>query len=152
ELVTEGRFTGYLTSRETAERVGLERSTGAMRASSWASCPMVRMTNVSLEPGSAGDLEALIADTKSGVLMETNRSWSTDELGGEFQSSCEVAWEIKNGKRARRLKNPTYHGTTPTFWKNCDAICDESAWSVHGIASDKKGRPLQLMTVGHGTA
>lgn len=152
ELVTEGRFTGYLSSRETAERVGLERSTGAMRAASWASCPLVRMTNVSLEPGTAGDLEALIADTKSGVFMDTNRSWSTDELGGQFQSSCEVAWEIKNGRRVRRLKNPTYHGTTAAFWRRCDAICDESAWSLHGIASDKKGRPLQLMTVGHGTA
>jgi TldD protein len=152
ELVDEGRFVGYLTSRETAERVGLERSTGAMRASSWSSFPMVRMTNVSLAPGSAGDLEALIADTKSGIFMDTNRSWSTDELGAQFQSSCEVAWEIKDGKRVRRLKNPTYHGLTPQFWRGCDAICGQSSWALHGIASDKKGRPLQLMTVGHGTA
>lgn len=152
ELVTDGRFTGYLTSRETAERVGLERSAGAGRASSWTSAPTVRMTNVSLEPGTAGDLESLIADTRSGVLMETGRSWSMDDLGAQFQASCEVAWEIKNGRRTRRLRNPTYQGLTPSFWRSCNAICDESAWAMYGIGSDKKGRPAQLVTVGHGTA
>jgi TldD protein len=152
ELVTEGRFTGYLSSRETAERVGLERSTGAGRAASWATAPLVRMTNVSLEPGTAGDLESLIADTKSGVFMETNRSWSMDDLGAQFQASCEVAWEIKNGKKTRRLKNPTYQGLTPLFWRSANAICDESAWSMHGIGSDRKGRPSQIVTVGHGAA
>jgi TldD protein len=152
ELVTEGRFTGYLTSRETAERVGLERSTGAGRASSWSSFPLVRMTNVSLEPGTAGDLDSLIADTKSGVLMDTHRSWSADDQGAQFQAGCEAAWEIKNGKKTRRLKNPSYQGTTPLFWRACNAICDDGSWSMHGIASDKKGRPLQLTAIGHGAA
>lgn len=152
ELVTEGRFTGYLSSRETAERVGLERSTGASRAASWATPPMVRITNVSLEPGNAGDLEALIADTKSGVFMETGRSWSMDDLGAQFQASCEVAWEIKNGKRIRPLKNPTYQGHTPHFWRGLNAICDEASWKMHGIANDRKGRPMQVVNVGHGAA
>jgi TldD protein len=152
DLVTEGRFTGYLTSRETAERVGLERSTGASRAASWATAPLVRMTNVSLEPGTAGDLESLIADTRSGIFMETNRSWSMDDLGAQFQGSCEVAWEIKNGKKTRRIKNPTYQGVTPIFWKSASGICDESAWAMHGIGNDKKGRPAQILTIGHGAA
>lgn len=152
DLVTEGRFTGYLSSRETAERVGLERSTGAMRTASWAFPPMVRMTNVSLEPGAAGDLEALISDTKSGVLMDGARSWSSDEQGAQFQAGCEVAWEIKNGRRGRRLKNPTYQGIAPAFWRGCNAICDESAWALHGISHSRKGRPQQLVAIGHGAA
>jgi TldD protein len=152
ELVTEGRFTGYLSSRETAERVGLERSSGAMRAQSWSTFPTVRMTNVSLEPGNAGDLEALIADTKNGVLVDNPRAWSSDELGGQFLASSETAWEIKNGKRTRRLKNPTYQGLTPAFWRSCDAVCGESSWTMHGVGPDLKSRPLQIFTVGHGSS
>ena len=152
ELVSAGRFTGYLSSRESARSVGLERSSGAMRASSWAAPPLIRMTNVCLEPGDAGDLETLIADTKSGVLMETNRSWSIDDRRRNFQFGCEVGWEIKDGKKVRRLKNPTYAGVTPEFWKACNAICDDSSWALHGVATCGKGQPMQLMHVGHGAA
>lgn len=152
ELVTEGRFTGYLSSRETAERVGLERSTGAMRASSWSTFPTVRMTNISLEPGSAGDLDALIGDTKNGVLMDYPRAWASDELGGQFQAACEVAWEIKNGKRGRKLKNPTYQGLTPMFWRSCDAVASDKSWMLHGLFPDLKGRPLQCLVAGHGSS
>jgi TldD protein len=152
ELVNEGRFAGYLSSRESAQRVGLERSSGAMRAASWASLPLVRMTNVNLEPGSAGDLEALIADTPSGILMTTNRSWSIDDQRKNFQFGCEVAWEVKNGKRTRLLKNPTYGGVTPAFWRSCDAICDKSEWKLYGAPVCGKGQPFQLIAVGHGAS
>ena len=39
--------------------------------------------------------------------METNRSWSIDDKRYNFQFGCEIAWEIKGGKRVRMLKNPT---------------------------------------------
>ena len=49
-IVEAGRFVGYLMSRETAGTLGLG-SNGTMRASSWNRLPLIRMTNVSLEPG-----------------------------------------------------------------------------------------------------
>jgi TldD protein len=152
DLVSEGRFLGYLSSRESARRVGLVRSSGAMRADSWASPPLIRMTNICLAPGAAGTLEDLVADTKSGILMDSNRSWSIDDQRLNFQFGCEVGWEIKDGKRVRRVKNPIYASTTPAFWRNCDAICGEPAWSMYGFATCGKGQPLQMVTVGHGTA
>jgi TldD protein len=152
ELVLEGRFAGYLSGREAAKRVGLERSSGAMRAESYASAPLVRMTNVNLEPGQSGDLEALIADTKAGVLFHTNRSWSIDDQRLHFQFGCELGWEIKGGRRARRLKNPTYAGVTPSFWKSCDAVCDRGEWRMYGSPGCGKGQPFQMITVGHGAA
>ena len=51
EVVKEGLFVGYLTDRENASRLSLPRSMGAARASGWNRIPLVRMTNVSLEPG-----------------------------------------------------------------------------------------------------
>ena len=96
-LVKEGLFCGYLTSRQTAPEIGLNHSQGAMRACNWNRLPLIRMNNVSLEPGQ-WNLEDLIADTKDGVFMETNRSWSIDQLRYNFQFGTEIGWEIKNGK------------------------------------------------------
>src|SRR5207247_1857711 len=91
DIVREGTFKGYLTSRETAAMVGLGRSQGTMRASGYNRIPLIRMTNVSLEPApDGGSLEELIADTKDGVFMDTNRSWSIDQRRYNFQFVCEM--------------------------------------------------------------
>jgi TldD protein len=95
-LVTAGRFVGYLTSRETASMLGLA-SNGSMRASGWNRLPLVRMANVSLEPGD-WELDDLIADTDDGIFMETNRSWSIDDRRYNFQFGAELGYEIKGGK------------------------------------------------------
>src|SRR6202790_5119938 len=76
-IITDGLFTGYLSSRETAAAIGETRSSGAMRADGWNRLPMIRMTNVSLLPGT-WRLEDLIAESDGAILMETNRSWSID--------------------------------------------------------------------------
>ena len=51
DIIRDGQFVGYMTSRETAAAVGEARSNGCMRADGWARLPLIRMTNVSLEPG-----------------------------------------------------------------------------------------------------
>jgi len=151
-LVREGIFVGYLTSRETAPVIG-RRSNGCMRAESWNHIPLIRMVNINLEPAPGGPtLDELIADTKHGILMQTNKSWSIDDLRLNFQFGCEIAWEIKNGRKVRLLKNPVYTGITPEFWRSCDAICGESEWKVWGLPNCGKGEPPQTMHVAHGTA
>src|SRR6185436_20958281 len=73
-IVRSGTLAGFLSSRETAAEIGLDRSGGCMRAEGFARQPIVRMTNVSLEPGSAGSLADLVADTEDGALyLESNR-------------------------------------------------------------------------------
>jgi TldD protein len=150
-LVARGQFVGYLTSRETAARLGLPRSGGCLRAEAWNRFPIVRMINVSLEPAPRGpSLEELVADTDDGVLMGNNKSWSIDDLRLNFQFGCEIAWEVKRGKRTRILKNPLYGGTTPKFWSACDAVGGPDAFRMWGLLSCGKGDPMQLMAVGHG--
>lgn len=149
-LVERGTFVDFLSSRETAAVIG-RSSTGTMRASGFDRVPLVRMTNVSLAPG-RGSLEDLIADTKHGVYMLNDRSWSIDDQRLDFQFSCELGWEIVNGKRARLVKRPLYGGSTPKFWASCDAICGPEEYRLWGISSCGKGDPMQLMAVGHGAA
>src|SRR5262249_57043407 len=50
-IITNGLFTGYLSSRETAQTIGLDRSGGTLRAEGWNRLPIIRMTNVSILPG-----------------------------------------------------------------------------------------------------
>jgi TldD protein len=147
-IVRDGLFVGYLTSRETAASLG-QQSNGAMRADGWSRIPLIRMTNVSLEPGE-WTLEDMIADTEDGIYMETNRSWSIDDKRLNFQFGTEIGREIKHGKLGDLVKNPTYTGITPRFWGSCDAIGGRDLWVVWGTPNCGKGQPEQVAHTGHG--
>jgi TldD protein len=157
DIVENGIFVGYLTSRESASQLreihrgAPERSNGAMRADGWNRVPIIRMNNVSLMPGEWA-LDDLLADTDDGVYMLTNKSWSIDDRRLNFQFGTELAYEIKGGKLGRILKNATYTGITPQFWGGCDAVCNASHWTVWGTANCGKGQPAQRAHTGHGTA
>jgi TldD protein len=149
-IIARGEFKGFLSCRETAARLG-QPSGGMARADGWNRIPMVRMTNVSLEPGTSS-LAEMIADTEDGVYMHTNRSWSIDDKRVNFQFGCQIAWEVKHGKLGRILKNPTYTGITPRFWAGCDAIAGRDEWEIWGTPNCGKGQPLQVAHTGHGAS
>lgn len=141
DVVRDGVLVGYETSNDTAHAIGRE-SNACVRAQSWEFVPMIRMCNLSLQPGNV-PFEHLFDDVKDGVYMESNRSWSIDDRRLNFQFGCEVGWEVKNGRRGRMLKNPTYGGMTPRFWNSCDAIADERSWFAWGTPNCGKGEPMQ---------
>ena len=151
-IVRAGVLRGFLSSRESAAEVGLRHSAGCMRAESFARQPIVRMTNVSLEPGDAGTLHELIAATDSGIFIDTNRSWSIDSRRLHFQFTGEAAWEIVDGRLGRMLRDPVYAGVTPQFWAGLDAVCSAPAWSLTSVTDCGKGEPGQLAHVSHGSA
>jgi TldD protein len=152
DIVRDGVLRGFLSSRESAAEIGLERSGGCMRASGFDRQPVVRMTNVNLAPGEAGSLDDLVAATDRGVLMETNRSWSIDSRRLHFQFATEIGWEVVDGERRRMLRNPSYSGVTPEFWAGLDAVCSPAEWRLWGVVNCGKGEPGQTMRVSHGTA
>jgi TldD protein len=150
-IITDGLFTGYLSNRETAAAIGEKRSNGTMRTESWNRLPIIRMTNISINPG-VWKYDDLIADTHDAILMETNRSWSIDDRRYHFQFSTEIGWEVKDGKIARMVKNPSYSGITTEFWNSCDAICSRDYWTLWGTPNCGKGQPMQTMGTGHGAS
>jgi TldD protein len=148
DAVREGRWVGVLAGRDSAAVAGLDYA-GSVRADGWARLPMVRMTNVGLEPG-PHTLDEMIDATDDGVLMDMNRSWSIDDKRLNFQFGCEIGWEIKNGRRGRMLRNPTYTGIGPLFWRSMDMLSSESvAW---GTPNCGKGQPGQVGHTGHPAA
>jgi len=149
DIIRNGEFRGYMTSRETASAVGESRSNGCMRADGWGRLPLIRMTNVSLEPGEQSLDEVFDA---RGIYMETNKSWSIDDKRYNFQFGCEIAWEIHSGRRVRMLKNPSYSGISTEFWNACVAIADRRHWTLWGVPNCGKGQPEQVMGTGHGAS
>jgi TldD protein len=149
-VIEAGMFRNFVSSRETASALG-EASNGTMRADGWQNLPLIRMTNINLEPGE-GTLAELIADTKDGLFMSTNNSWSIDDKRVNFQFGCEIAWRIKDGKLTEMYRNPNYTGITTEFWGSCDAVAGREEWTVWGTPNCGKGQPGQVARVGHGTS
>jgi TldD protein len=149
-IVREGIFTGYLTSRESALALG-QRSNGCGRATSWGRIPIVRMVNVSLEPGS-GSLDDIIAGVDDGLYLETPSSWSLDDKRMNFHFAAEVCREIKGGKLGDLRKAASFQGRTPKFWGSVEAIGGPEEWRAWGFPHCAKGEPLQLCPVSHGAS
>ena len=149
-IIVDGTFQDFISSRETAGAIG-GTSTGAMRADGWGNLPLIRMTNINIEPGE-GSLADIIGDTKDGMFMATNQSWSIDDKRVNFQFGCEIAWRIKAGKLTQMYRNPNYTGITTEFWRSCDAVGGREDWTLWGTPNCGKGQPAQTARVGHGTS
>ncbi len=147
-IIVDGIFQDFISSRETAATIGVP-SSGAMRADGWQHLPLIRMTNISIEPRE-GTLADIIGDTNDGVFMSTNTSWSIDDHRVNFQFGCEIAWRIRNGKLVEMYRNPNYTGITTEFWQSCDAVGGREDWTLWGTPNCGKGQPGQTARVGHG--
>jgi TldD protein len=147
DITKEGIWVGVLSGRDSAAIAGLPPG-GMVRGDGYNRLPMVRMTNVGLLPGDSS-LEEIIADTKKGVYMATNRSWSIDDKRLNFQFGTEIAWEIKDGKLGRMVRNPTYTGIGPLFWGSMDRVAGPEEWVHWGTPNCGKGQPMQVAHTGH---
>jgi len=150
-IVKDGILSGYMTNREFCGKIGKERSWGSCRADGYSNIPITRICNLSLMPGGT-PLEQLVGEVRDGIMMENNMSWSIDQKRLNFQFGCEIGWLIKNGKKTKMVKNPTYQGITPEFWGSCDAIADHSQWRLWGVANCGKGQPGQTAAMCHGSS
>ena len=148
DAVRDGIWVGVLAGRDSAAVAGLDYG-GSVRADGWARLPMVRMTNVGLEPG-PHTLEEIIAETDDGIFMDTNRSWSIDDKRLNFQFGCEIGCEIKNGKLGRMLRNPTYTGIGPR--SGARWTCSAREIVPWGTPNCGKGQPGQIGHTGHPAA
>jgi TldD protein len=147
-LVEHGLVSATLSSRAAAEELGVPAG-GQVRAETWSRLPMIRMTNINLEPVPGHTLADLVAATDRGLYLATNRSWSIDERRWGFQFGTEIAREIRGGELGRLYRNPAYTGNTPDFWRSCDLVGDASSSVMYGSPNCSKGMPAQAGYVGH---
>jgi TldD protein len=153
DIIKDGKFVGYQTTREMASFIGESASNGCAYADSWEHFPIQRMPNVSLQPGKNKlSLQDLISDTEDGIYIKGDGSWSIDMQRYNFQFTGQEFWEIKNGKIAGMLKDVAYQGNTVDFWNSCDAVCDETEYKLGGSFFCGKGEPGQVSPVSHGSS
>ena len=150
-ILVDGIFQNFLTSRETAPVVG-QASNGTSRADGWSHLPLIRMTNISLEPRE-GSLAEIIGDTEGRHLHghEPARGRSTTSASTS-SSAARSRGASRTASSRRWYKNPNYTGITPEFWGSCDAIGGREEWTVWGTPNCGKGQPGQVGRVGHGTS
>jgi TldD protein len=92
-LVQNGVFVGYLMSRETG--VDPRYAKQRLHARRWLESYSADPDGECVAQSGAWELEDMIADTDDGIFMETNRSWSIDDMRYNFQFGTEVGYEIK---------------------------------------------------------
>ncbi len=156
-LIDKGVLVNCLTSRamiseanKTAGKEIFKQSGGASRSTAFHKAPIDRMTNVNVLPGKDGNLDDIVSSTENGIIIDNPTSWSIGSNREHFHFGCEIAWEVKNGKATKVLKNPTYQGHTLEFYANLTAVGDASTWVVEQVPNCGKGEPNQVMEIGHG--
>lgn len=148
-LVTEGIVTGFLSSRDSAARLGTV-PTAAARSDGWGFLPLSFATNVFLEPG-AGSTGDLLDRMGNGYYLDDNRSWSIDSQRLTFQFGTEAAWEVRRGRKTRLLRDFSYGGTTPRFWGGMEAVAGPAEFRTFGMPCGK-GEPKQWGFLSHGAS
>lgn len=118
ELVKGGIFNAHLHSRETAEKMR-EYVTGNARAINFNFPPIVRMTNTFVERGET-PFEEMAAGISDGLYVKGDRGGQTNcEL---FTFTAQEAYEIKNGKVGKLLRDVVLTGNVFDTLKNVQAV------------------------------
>jgi predicted Zn-dependent protease len=146
-LIREGILLHPLGGATSQARAGMS-GVATARACSWNRPAIDRMANLNLEPGDSS-FDELVSSIESGVLMETNRSWSIDDSRNKFQFGCELGRLIVDGELRGLVRNPTYRGISATFWRSLAAVGDARSFEIWGTPNCGKGEPNQMIHVGH---
>ncbi len=147
-IIREGLLVRALGAVSSQQRCGDVPGVASCRASDWNRPPIDRIGNLNVEPG-AHSFDELVAATEFGILLDTNRSWSIDDMRNKFQFGCEYGRMIREGELAEVVRNPNYRGVSETFWRNLIMVGDESTYVISGTPYCGKGEPNQMIHVGH---
>jgi len=134
-LIDEGRLTGYMSSRETAARLGIAAS-GSARAYAPGDEPLVRMRNTAILPGTS-KLDEMIAGVDDGYLLLKTSNGQADSTT-EFMFGISLGYEIKGGKVGRAIRDNTVSGSAIKVLSSVDAVSDDMAWTCGGYCGKKQ--------------
>ncbi len=146
DIIRNGLFTGFMTSRETAAVIGQPRSNGTMRADGWARIPLIRMTNVSLLPGAQTLDQVFDCD---GIYMDTMLAHSI--LYPEFPNGLDFlcSWYLDDVVYYKgEGRNWTAGDRDPQLWEYC---CKDSAFTLRIVEKqDEELRRRGMWEAYHG--
>jgi TldD protein len=151
DVVRNGIFVNYSTTREVAGLAGYARSFGSGRADGYVSLPINRIPNLCLMPGEADvSPEEMAAGIDAGIWIEGHGSWSIDQRRLNFQFGGDMFYEIRHGKKGRLLRDVLYQSITPDFWGAVDVVSGPRFWEPRGFTNCGKGEPPQSAQMTNG--
>ncbi len=127
-LIENGVLKEYITSRESAAKLGVEPNGGG-RAMNYNYAPIVRMSNTYVAPGDYS-FEELIEDIKYGIYVKDSRGGQVDPAMGTFQFNAQEAYLIENGEITTPLLDVSLSGLTLETLKNIDAVGKDLKLSI----------------------
>jgi TldD protein len=134
-LIKNGMLTEFMNSRETAARMG-SRPTGSARAYAPSDEPLVRMRNTAILPGTA-KLEDMIGGVEDGYYLVKTGNGQADSTT-EFMFGITLAYEIRNGKLGRAIRDTTISGSAIKVLQSVDAVSDGMYWTCSGYCGKKQ--------------
>ena len=140
-LIKDGILTGYMNSRETAQRFGMVPR-GSARAYSFSDEPLIRMRNTAILPGNS-TLEEMIASVEDGYYFTDTNNGQADTTG-EFMFGVCMGYEIKHGKIGRALLDTTISGVAFDMLKTVDMVSDTMVWESCGFCGKKQPMPVGM--------
>jgi len=122
-LIQDGVLNEFLHNLETSSRMGTTPN-GAARSDSYASPPIVRMSNTYIGPGDMKKDE-LIGDLKEGLLIKGGQYGYVEPAKGQFMFKCDEAYHIKNGVVGQRYRDAILTGLIQEVLKDVTGIADD---------------------------
>ncbi len=136
-LITEGVLTGRLHSRETAAEFGEELS-GNMRAVDARYTPLVRMSNIFIEPGDSS-FDEMVASIDNGYYLVGAKGGQTS--GDQFTFGAQWGYRIESGKIGPMVRDINMSGELFSTLQAISMVGDDLAFGERGGCG--KGFPMQ---------
>jgi len=141
-LIENGILKNFMHNRDSARHFGVKPQ-GNARAFAFSDEPLIRMRNTVILPGK-DKLDDMIAGIDDGYFLVKTGNGQADATG-EFMFGIDLAYEIKNGKIGKAIRETTMSGVAFDLLKTVDAVSDDMAWDLAGFCGKK-----QPMTVSCG--
>ena len=136
-LITDGVLTGRLHSRETAAEFGEDLS-GNMRAVDAQYTPLVRMSNIFIEPGEPS-FDEMIASIDTGYYLVGAKGGQTS--GDQFTFGSQWGFRIENGKLGSMVRDINMSGELFSTLQAISMVGDDLTFGERGGCG--KGSPMQ---------
>lgn len=140
QLIREGVLSGRLHSRETAAEFA-EPLSGNMRAVDAFHTPIVRMSNIFIEPG-PHRFEELLAAVEDGYYLVGAKGGQTS--GDQFTFGAQWGWKIRGGRLAELVRDINMSGELFRTLKDIRMVGNDLAFSERGGCGKGGIGPMQL--------
>ncbi|HLG17516.1 MAG TPA: TldD/PmbA family protein [Blastocatellia bacterium] len=144
-LIDQGRLAGYLHSRETAWKMGVQ-PTGNGRRQNFSFPPLPRMTNTYLQNGDSSP-EDIIRSVNHGVYARFFSGGSVNITTGDFTFVPTEAFLIESGRLTAPLSNVLLLGNGPEILSRVSMVGNDMQISDNLWACGKQGQMVPV-TIG----